>query len=57
MDCFLKVLRMAFLCAVIIGQAGCATTEETTNDTLPSDATPSTADSHGWGTSIQNAGR
>jgi uncharacterized lipoprotein YajG len=52
----LNVWRWLLLAAVVLFQAGCATERQTYDDTPPADA-PHEDDSHGWGTSIQNAGK
>jgi len=54
MTCFFQVLKLAVLFVFVGAVAGCATTREGADD-LPTDATPSTADSHGWGENIENA--
>jgi hypothetical protein len=52
-----KVLRVFFLVAVVMVQAGCATSNENADDSTPA-LEPTTSphdDSHGWGANLQGA--
>ncbi len=51
MNGFLKVSRLVLIFVVLLGLAGCASTQETTDDgSMNPDALPSKDDaSHGWG--------
>jgi hypothetical protein len=53
-----KVLKLLLLLAVVIVQAGCATANESSDDSTPVlEPTPSPHDdSHGWGANLQGAG-
>ena len=48
--------RWILLIAVVLFQAGCATERQTYDDTTLPDA-PHEDDSHGWGASVQSAGK
>jgi hypothetical protein len=52
-----KVLGLLFLFALAIGQAGCATTRETYDDTTPGpdNGLSHEDDSNGWGANLQSA--
>ena len=49
-----KALKLLFLFAVVIVQVGCATANESSDDSTPAlEPSPTHDDSHGWGTNIQ----
>jgi hypothetical protein len=49
-----QVLKWLILFAVVIVQVGCATANESSDDSTPIlEPSPTHDDSHGWGTSIQ----
>jgi hypothetical protein len=50
-----KALQLLILLAVVIVQAGCATANETSDDSTPIlEPSPTHDDSHGWGANLQN---
>ena len=50
----LKVLKWLVLFAVVIVQAGCATANESFDDSTPIlEPSPTHDDSHGWGANLQ----
>ena len=50
-----KALRWLLLLAAAIVQVGCATANETSDDSTPAlTPVPSQDDSHGWGANLQN---
>jgi hypothetical protein len=54
MDMNFKVLKLLLLFAVVIVQAGCATTDASSDDATPAlEPSPSHDDTHGWGANFQ----
>jgi len=53
-----KALRLLLLMALLAAQVGCATTRETSDDSVPGlEPGPEHDDSHGWGANLQGAGQ
>jgi hypothetical protein len=51
-----KFFKLLCLLALVVAQAGCATTKETYDDTPSAlEQSPSHDDSHGWGANLQQA--
>jgi len=55
-DMDFKSLKLLSLFALIIVQAGCATANESSDDSTPAlEPSPTHDDSHGWGANFQGA--